>query len=30
MFVAGGASIENGMKVTMFNPMVVSTGEEDG
>jgi len=30
MFVAGGhPSIENGMKITMFNPMVVSSGEEE-
>ena len=30
MFVAGGhPSIENGMKITMFNPMIVSSGEEE-
>ena len=30
MFVAGGhPSIENGMKITMFNPMIVSAGEEE-
>ena len=30
MFVIGGhPSIENGLKMTCFNPMIVSTGEED-
>ena len=30
MFVAGGhPSIENGMKITMFNPMIISSGEEE-
>ena len=30
MFVAGGhPSIENGMKITMFNPMIISSSEEE-
>ena len=30
MFVIGGhPSIENGLKMTCFNPMIVSTGEEE-